>query len=101
MIHTLLCYESVNALSVVLDFFFLLVRWHIAFDYLLSELVGRLVKCFKLVPMRGMDRPLGSIGGNTLICKCMERLNGNAVSFVCLVKSKMIGIQTPVALALG
>lgn len=76
------------------------MRWHIAFDYLLSELVGRLVKCFKLVPMRGMGRPLGRIGGNTLICKCEERLIGNVASFVCLVKSKMMGTQSTVASAL-
>lgn len=62
MIHALFRYAVANILIGVLYFlFFLLMRWHIVFDYLLLELV----KCFKLLSMREMRRPLERIRGNT------------------------------------
>lgn len=66
MIHALLCYEAVNLLIVVLYFlFFVLVKGHIIFDYLVSELVGGLAQCFRLLLVRGMRKLSEKIGGNT------------------------------------
>lgn len=74
MIRALHCCEVGTILIVVLYFFiFLLVRWHIVFNNILSELVGRIGNVLQAFTSERDEKIIGDNLGKYLMCECMGR----------------------------